>query len=65
MIRGKMAYKTQVRLDAVVQCKPQRLELPVEKCLDAYVEANAFGNKDSCCFRCPHGQRIRNMIARS
>jgi len=60
-----MAYKTQVRLDATITCKVRHIEISIEKCLDSFVEANAFGNRESCCFRCPHGQRIRNMIARS
>jgi hypothetical protein len=57
--------KTQVRLDAPLYCKNQHNDMPVERCLDQYVEANAFGMKESACYRCPQGQRVRNLIARS
>lgn len=60
-----MARKNQVRLDSTIYCKAQKVELSVEKCLDLFVEANAFAQKESCCFRCPQGQRVRNTVARS
>lgn len=44
-------------------CKARRKELPLEKCLNDYVEANAFENRRSACFRCPQGRRNRELFA--
>lgn len=60
-----MPQRAQVRLETSFFCKNQREEVTVEKCLDMFVEANAFGLKDAPCFKCPQGQRIRNLVARS
>jgi hypothetical protein len=60
-----MNHKNQVRLDAPFFCKNTRLEVAVQKCLDQFVEANAFSFKESSCYKCPQGQRVRNLIARS
>jgi len=60
-----MTQRIQVRLDVPFTCKARQQEVSVEKCLDSFVEANAFGIKESPCYKCQQGQRIRNMIARS
>ena len=60
-----MPQKAQVRLDAPFFCKNLRSEVNVQKCLDSFVEANAFSFKESTCFKCILGQRVRNLIARS
>jgi hypothetical protein len=60
-----MPQKVQIRLEAPFFCKNLRTEVHVDKCLDSFVEANAFGFKDSSCYKCPQGQRVRNLIARS
>ncbi len=65
MLRMAMNHKNQVRLDAPFLCKNSRLEIAVQKCLDQFVEANAFSFKESSCYKCPQGQRVRNLIARS
>ena len=57
--------KVQVRLDAPFFCKNLRSEVHVQKCLDSFVEANAFSFKESTCYKCVQGQRVRNLIARS
>jgi hypothetical protein len=44
-------------------CKARRKELPMEKCLNDYVEANAFENRRSACFRCPQGRKNREDFA--
>jgi len=54
-----------IDLDSIIRCKPKQEDMPVEQCLDLYVEANAFNKKDSPCFKCPQGQRLRSLIARS
>lgn len=60
-----MTQKAQVRLEAPFFCKNLREEVHIEKCLDTFVEANAFSMKESTCYKCPQGQRVRNLIARS
>jgi hypothetical protein len=60
-----MPQRIQVRLDAPFFCKSLHEDVAVEKCLDTFVEANAFSLKESACYKCPQGQRIRNLIARS
>ncbi|MBP7125572.1 hypothetical protein KBD49_04320 [Myxococcota bacterium] len=60
-----MPQKVQVRLEAPFYCKTRRIEVTVQKCLDSFVEANAFSFKESTCFKCTQGQRVRSLIARS
>lgn len=60
-----MPPKVQVRLDAPFFCKNLRTEIRVQKCLDSFVEANAFSFKESTCYKCAQGQRVRNLISRS
>ena len=60
-----MTEKTLMRMDTPVFCRMTHDEIPVEKCLDQYVEANAFSAKESNCYRCPQGQRVRSLVARS
>ena len=40
-------------LDDEFYCRPRRRRLSIEKCLDDYMNANAFTNKRSACWRCP------------
>jgi len=60
-----MPQKAQVRLEAPFYCKSRRVEVTVQKCLDSFVEANAFASKEATCFKCVQGQRVRSLIARS
>lgn len=36
-------------------CRPRRRRLPMSTCLDDYMNANAFAEKRSACWRCPQG----------
>lgn len=60
-----MTSRNTVRLEAPVFCKTLKTEIPLKKCLDSYVEANAFSDRESNCFKCVQGQQVRNHIARS
>ncbi len=60
-----MNQKALMRMESLVFCRTIHAEIPVEKCLDQYVEANAFSTKESNCYRCPQGQRVRSLVARS
>ncbi len=44
-------------------CRPRRKKLTLEKCLDDFLEANAFERRRSACFRCPQGRRNRETFA--
>lgn len=58
-----MTTKGPSRLNTEIQCKPLHVRIPIEKCLDAFVEANAFSDRASACFKCPQGERVRNLVA--
>ena len=51
--------------DEEFYCRPRRRRLTIEKCLDDYMNANAFGNKRSACWRCPQGCTNRKAFADS
>jgi hypothetical protein len=51
--------------DEEFYCRPRRRRLTIEKCLDDYVNANAFANKRSACWRCPQGCANRKAFAGS
>ncbi|MBP7126606.1 hypothetical protein KBD49_09605 [Myxococcota bacterium] len=44
-------------------CRARRKELTLDKCLNDYLEANAFDRKRSACYRCPQGRRNREAYA--
>lgn len=44
-------------------CRPRRRRLTIERCLEDYVNANAFADKRSACWRCPQGCANRQQFA--
>ncbi|MBM4386943.1 MAG: hypothetical protein FJ088_04340 [Deltaproteobacteria bacterium] len=46
-------------------CKNQKCDMPVLRCVDTFVDANAFNRKESKCFKCLQGQRIRSLFSKS
>jgi hypothetical protein len=52
-------------LDDEFYCRPRRRRLSIEKCLDDYMNANAFENRRSACFRCPQGCGNRRVFSES
>ena len=40
-------------------CKNRQAEVSMMYCLDNYVDVNALNVKDSQCFRCTQGSRVR------
>lgn len=44
-------------------CRPRRKNLALQRCLDDFMEANAFERRRSVCFRCPQGRRNRETFA--
>ncbi|HNU68292.1 MAG TPA: hypothetical protein PKH54_07860 [Myxococcota bacterium] len=55
--------KSQVKIDTPFFCKTMQADMMVGRCIDLYVEANAFGFKDSVCFKCMQGMKIRQLLA--
>lgn len=54
-----------INLDDEFYCRPRRRRLAIEKCLDDYMNANAFTNKRSACWRCPQGCTNRRTFSES
>jgi hypothetical protein len=50
-------------LDQVFYCRPRRRRLAIGTCLDDYMNANAFADKRSACWRCPLGCQNRVQFA--
>ncbi|MBM4386913.1 MAG: hypothetical protein FJ088_04185 [Deltaproteobacteria bacterium] len=46
-------------------CRPRRKKLILDKCLDDFMNANAYENKRSVCWRCPIGRRNRENFSNS
>ena len=57
--------RPQMTMDDEFYCRPRRRRLSIEKCLEDYMNANAFSNKRSACWRCPQGCHNRREFAAS
>ena len=44
-------------------CKNRQAEVTTLFCLDSFVDVNALNIKDSQCFKCPQGSRVRTEFA--
>lgn len=55
--------KSQIKMETPFFCRTLQADMSVRRCLDLFVEANAFGFKDSVCFKCVEGQKIRQLLA--
>lgn len=44
-------------------CRARRKELTLDKCLNDYLESNAFEKRRSACFRCPQGRKNRELFS--
>ena len=44
-------------------CKSRRRQVTLDKCLDDYMDANAFERRRAACFHCPQGRRNREEFA--
>ena len=62
-MRFNYSYPTVTELSDSFYCRARRKELPLDKCLNDYLEANAFENRRSACFRCPQGSKNREGFA--
>ena len=57
------ARQRKMMLDDEFYCRPRRRRLSLEKCLEDYMNANAFATKRAACWRCPQGCNIRRQFA--
>jgi hypothetical protein len=62
-MRFSASYPEVTELNETFHCKSRRKALPLDKCLNDYLEANAFDRKSSACFRCPQGRKNREAFA--
>jgi len=51
------------RLDQCFFCIARRKNMNLDRCLDDYLDANAFENRRSACYRCPQGRGNRESFA--
>ncbi len=75
---GRKGYQTDRENDSMVAdvakpdkdnpafyCRTRRRRVEFCKCLDDYVDANAFERRRAACWRCPQGRRNRQEYADS
>ena len=65
VIQPRLPREARLSLDDEFYCRPRRRRLTIDKCLDDYMNANAFTNKRSACFRCPQGCTNRRLFSES
>lgn len=44
-------------------CRSKKRKVTTMECLERYVDANAFENKRSACWRCYQGKKVRTDYA--
>lgn len=44
-------------------CKSKKRRVATEECLERYVDANAFEQKRSACWKCGQGRKVRSDFA--
>jgi hypothetical protein len=54
---------TPVALEDTFYCRARRRRLTLERCLDDYLDANAFNQRKTACWRCPQGRLNRQNYA--
>jgi hypothetical protein len=52
-----------MRLEDDFYCRARRRRVTLDKCLNDYLDANAFSQRRSACWRCPQGRRNRECFA--
>ena len=62
-MRFNYSYPLVSELTDTFLCRSRRKDLSLDRCLNDYVEANAFENRRSACFRCPQGRKNRDDFA--
>jgi len=62
-MRFSASYPEVMELNETFHCKARRKTLALDKCLNDYLESNAFDRKSSACFRCPQGRKNREAFA--
>ncbi len=62
-LQRRRAHGPALALEEEFYCRPRRRRLSLEKCLEDYMNANAFGSRRSACWRCPQGCHNRSQFA--
>lgn len=52
-----------LELSTEFYCRPRRRKLKIQTCLQDYLDANAFVDRRSACWRCPVGCSNRQKFA--
>jgi hypothetical protein len=55
--------QNRLRIGTLFYCRSKKRRVPVEDCLEKYVDANAFDKKRSACWRCYQGKKTRTDFA--
>ena len=63
--KKKSAEPQRLGLEDTFYCRARRRRIALHKCLDDYLEANAFNTRRSACWRCPQGRKNREEYADS
>ncbi len=56
---GRMLVESAVDLNDEFYCRSKKRRVTLEECLERYVDANAFEQKRSVCWRCYQGRKLR------
>ena len=62
-MRYKNPEPQKMKLEDKFYCRARRKWLILDKCLNDYVNANAFEKRRSACYRCLQGRRNREAFA--
>jgi hypothetical protein len=62
-MRFDYSYPTVIGLDDRFRCRSRRRDLTLDKCLDDFLEANAFEKRRSACHRCTQGRKNRESFS--
>lgn len=63
--RARIAENGPSKTQDLFYCRSRRRRLELDKCLDDYLNANAFGRNVKACYRCPQGRLNRQRFAES
>ena len=62
-MRFDYSYPVVTELAEEFCCRCRRKDMSLDRCLNDYLEANAFEKRRSACFRCPQGRKNRDDFA--
>lgn len=60
-----MVFYMKKKLNQQFKCKTREKMISIEECLELFLNANSLNQKNSPCFKCSYGQKIRADFANS